>query len=298
MKNNYSHHDTLYQTIFDIQSTVNFSFEFFPPKTLYNINNNFLPTINKLSIFNPKFISVTCSPQIEYSIDYTYQAIQNIPKNLSLNIAPHITYINNINKISELAQRYWDHGIKNIVALRGDVISQEYCTEVYACDLVTLLKKIADFDISVAAYPEMHPEAQSAKLDLLYLKKKIDCGANRAITQFFFDVDKYLRFRDRCIAIGIDVDIIPGILPILNFQQLQRFVKLTNVYVPTWIHNIFYNLDSNNSTLNKMASLMICVNIIQRLCTEGVKNFHFYTLNQFDITYSLCTLLKNKIKVN
>ncbi|CAL4041958.1 5,10-methylenetetrahydrofolate reductase [Buchnera aphidicola (Takecallis arundicolens)] len=298
MNKPYHHYETLYQTIFDIRSKVDVSFEFFPPKIFNQKNNTFLSTMEKLSIFNPKFISVTCSPNIEHVIDYTYQAIQHIPVNLNLNIAPHITYINNIDKITELAKKYWENGIRRVVALRGDVVSQEYCAEVYACDLVKLLKKIADFDISVAAYPEIHPEAHSAKLDLFYLKKKIDCGANRAITQFFFDAEKYLRFRDRCVSVGITVDIIPGILPILSVQQLKKFIRLTNVYVPSWIHNLFNNLDSNDVYLNKMIGLMVCTNIIQKLCAEGVKDFHFYTLNQFDITYALCSILKSKIKVN
>ncbi|QCI27046.1 methylenetetrahydrofolate reductase [Buchnera aphidicola] len=297
MNHLYNSYKYLYQKIFDINSKIDISFEFFPPKIFNKENNNFLSSIKKLSIFHPNFISITCTPR-NSEINYTYQAIKNIPKTLNLNIAPHITYINNINTITKLSKKYWNNGIKSIVALRGDVISKEYNSEVYAFQLVTLLKKIADFDISVAAYPEVHPEAKNANLDLIHLKEKINCGANRAITQFFFDVNKYLKFRDRCISIGINVDIIPGILPIMNFQQLKKFINLTNVYVPSWINNIFNNININNIHINKMIGLVICVDIIQKLCKEGVNKFHFYTLNDFEIVYTLCSILKQNIKIN
>ncbi|QCI25845.1 methylenetetrahydrofolate reductase [Buchnera aphidicola] len=294
MKKFYNSCATMHQNIFDIRSKLNISFEFFPPKVFHQQENNFFTAIKKLSVFCPNFISVTCSPQVEHTIDYTYQAIRHIPKELNLNIAPHITYINNIDTIKEIAQKYWNHGIRRIVALRGDIISKEYHSEVYASELVTLLKEIADFDISVAAYPEMHPEAKDMTSDLIYLKKKIDCGANRAITQFFFDADTYLRFRDRCVDIGISVDIVPGILPIINFSQLKRFLRLTNVSIPSWMCDVLNNVDNNDIYVNKMIGLMIAMNIIQKLCSAGVRNFHFYTLNNFDITYALCSILTAK----
>lgn len=294
----YDRYEKMCQNIFDIRSKLNISFEFFPPKVFNQQNNNFLDSVQKLSVFCPEFISITCSPQKQVTTDYTYQAIQKIPKDLNLNIAPHITYINNMDTISELAQKYWDNGIRRIIALRGDIVSKEYHSPVYAFELVKLLKKVADFDISVAAYPEMHPEAKSAHLDLMYLKQKIDCGANRAITQFFFNAETYLRFRDRCINAGIHVDIIPGILPIVNFNQLKRFVKLSNVSIPSWINDTFNDLNDNDIYINKMIGLMICMNIVQELCSAGVTSFHFYTLNHFDTIYALCTLLTSHIKVN
>ncbi|CAL4318004.1 methylenetetrahydrofolate reductase [Buchnera aphidicola] len=289
------YYDIINQDIFNINANINLSFEFFPPKNTVS-SNNFFTAIEKLSIFHPKFISVTCTAEKNIHCDYTYNAIKKIPKILQLNIAPHITYINSsISEIKTLAKNYWNAGIRSIVALRGDVKdSYPKSPKVYAYELVSLLKDVADFDISVAAYPEAHPESKSAKHDLMYLKKKIDSGANRAITQFFFDANQYLRFRDQCFGAGIYVDIIPGILPIINFKQLKRFIKLTNVSIPKWMENIFNNL-IDDPYINKMVGLIISVNIIKKLCEEGVNNFHFYTLNHFDMVYSLCSILKNPI---
>ncbi|CAL4318061.1 methylenetetrahydrofolate reductase [Buchnera aphidicola] len=286
------YHDQLYQNIFNIKSRIKFSFEFFPPINYSDPQGKFLSSIKKLSIFNPNFISITCTSKNNIE-DYTYQSIQKIPKKLNLNIAPHMICANFSKKyIRDLAKRYWDDGIKSIVALRGDSLHNKNSLKFYASDLVYLLKQVADFDISVAAYPEKHPESKNIKDDINNLKMKINCGANRAITQFFFDVDKYLKFRDNCLKVGISVDIIPGILPIVNFQQLKKFVSMTNVHIPKWIHNIFQNVSHEDIYINKMVGLLICVNIIQKLCSEGVSSFHFYTLNHFDTIYTLCTLLQ------
>ena len=135
-----------------------------------------------------------------------------------------------------------------IVALRGDLPNSNEKPSMYAADLVELLKSVADFDISVAAYPEIHPEAPNAQFDLLNLKRKVDAGANRAISQFFFDIESYLRYRDRCVAVGIDVEIIPGILPVTNFGTLKRFAALTNVHVPAWMNKMFDGLDDDPQT--------------------------------------------------
>lgn len=160
----------------------------------------------------------------------------------------------------------------------------------YACDLVGLLKDVGDFDISVAAYPEVHPEAKSAQADLINLKRKIDAGANRAITQFFFDVESYLRFRDRCVATGIDVEIVPGILPVSNFKQLQRFATMTNVRVPNWMTSIFDGLDDDPET-RKMVGASVAMDMVKILSREGVKDFHFYTLNRAELSYAICHTL-------
>ena len=160
----------------------------------------------------------------------------------------------------------------------------------YASDLVALLKSVADFDISVAAYPEVHPEAKSAQADLLNLKRKIDAGANRAITQFFFDVDSYLRFRDRCVTVGIDVEIIPGILPVSNFKQLQKMAAMTNVKVPSWMGKMYEGLDDDQTTRNLVAA-NIAMEMVKVLSKEGVKDFHFYTLNRAELSYAICHVL-------
>lgn len=160
----------------------------------------------------------------------------------------------------------------------------------YATDLVSLLKSVGDFDISVAAYPEVHPEAKSAQADLINLKKKIDAGANRAITQFFFDAESYLRFRDRCVATGIDVEIVPGILPVSNFKQLQRFATMTNVRVPNWMTAMFDGLD-NDADTRKIVGAAIAMDMVKILSREGVKDFHFYTLNRAELSYAICHTL-------
>ena len=178
----------------------------------------------------------------------------------------------------------------HIVALRGDLPDQSQKPEMYAADLVELLKNEADFDISVAAYPEVHPEAKSAQADLLNLKRKIDAGANRAITQFFFDVESYLRFRDRCVAAGIEAEIIPGILPVSNFQQAAKFSKMTQVKIPSWMRNQFEGLDDDPVT-RQMLGASIAIDMVRVLSREGVKDFHFYTLNRSELTYALCHTL-------
>lgn len=279
------------------QNDINVSFEFFPPKSINYSNSNFLNSIEKLSVFHPKFISITCTAHLDSVYDYTAQAIKNIPTILNLNIAPHIIYVNsNKKKIQDLAHMYWNNGIKNIIALRGDIQEKNNSTQLYASELILLLKQVADFDISVAAYPEVHPTCQNSYIDIMNLKNKINCGANRAITQFFFNVDHYLRFRDRCSRVGIDQVIVPGILPITNFQQIQKFTNMTNVHLPEWICNIFSKIGSDEVNISKMFGLLICVDMVNKLYKEGIRDFHFYTLNQFDIVYTLCCYLGLKVK--
>jgi len=176
------------------------------------------------------------------------------------------------------------------VALRGDEPEGYAKKPFYASDLVTLLKEVADFDISVAAYPEVHPEAKSAQADLINLKRKVDAGANRAISQFFFDIDSYLRFRDRCVNVGIDVEIVPGILPVTNFKQLQKMAKITNVKIPSWMHRMYDGLDDDPTTRNLVAA-SIAMDMVRVLSKEGVKDFHFYTLNRSELTYAICHTL-------
>ena len=177
-----------------------------------------------------------------------------------------------------------------LVALRGDLPPGSGKPDMYAADLVTLLKEVADFDISVAAYPEVHPEAKSAQADLLNLKRKVDAGANRAITQFFFDVESYLRFRDRCVSAGIDVEIIPGILPVSNFKQAKKFADMTNVRIPLWMSKMYEGLDDDPET-RKLVGANIAMDMVKILSREGVKDFHFYTLNRAEMSYAICHTL-------
>jgi len=197
-----------------------------------------------------------------------------------------------------IAKDYWQNGIRHIVALRGDLpANSKEKPALYAADLVEILRSVADFDISVAAYPEVHPEAPNAQFDLLNLKRKVDAGASRAITQFFFDIEKFLRYRDRCAAIGIDVDIIPGILPVTNFQQLQKFAAMTNVAVPDWMSKAYQGLE-NDATTRNLVGANIAMEMVKVLSREGVDHFHFYTLNRSELSYAICHLLGVRPQLN
>lgn len=271
------------------EGNINVSFEFFPPRT-DEMEQIFWKTINKLSKLNPIFVSVTYNAN-SGTRNHTDKTIKDIKKHTGLIAAPHLTCINETPQALQIiAQEYWNNGIHNIVALRGDQMKKTYQSSMYAADLVYLLKKIGNFDIAVAAYPEVHPEAKSAQSDLINLKKKIDAGANRAITQFFFDVEQYLRFRDLCVSVGIDIEIVPGILPIFNFRQLQHFITFTKVKIPHWIYVIFNGLDHDLET-QKMLGTFVAIDMIRVLLKEGVRNFHFYTLNRSDLTYAICHTL-------
>ncbi|BAH83433.1 methylenetetrahydrofolate reductase [Candidatus Ishikawella capsulata] len=280
--------EILNQSISKLNGDVNVSFEFFPPRT-NEMKKILWQSILQLSSLKPKFVSVTQGVNPE-DCQFTYNVIKDIKNNTKLEVAPHLTCINNTcEELHMIAQKYWSNGIRHIVALRGDSFKNKKNARIYASDLVYLLKKIGDFDISVAAYPEVHPEAKSAQADLINLKRKFDNGANRAITQFFFDIDSYLRFRDRCLAIGIESEIIPGILPILNFKQVQKFASFTNVKIPNWMKIMFQGLD--NPEICKMIGASIAIEMVKILSYEGVKNFHFYTMNRYDISYAICHTL-------
>jgi methylenetetrahydrofolate reductase (NADPH) len=221
-----------------VQGQINVSFEFFPPRTS-EMEQTLWKSIDRLSSLKPKFVSVTYGAN-SGERDRTHSIIKGIKERTGLEAAPHLTCIDaSRDELRTIAEDYWNNGIRHIVALRGDLPPGSGKPDMYAADLVTLLKEVGDFDISVAAYPEVHPEAKSAQADLLNLKRKVDAGANRAITQFFFDVESYLRFRDRCVSAGIDVEIIPGILPVSNFKQAKKFADMTNVRIPTWMSKMF-----------------------------------------------------------
>ena len=196
-----------------------------------------------------------------------------------------------IEKLKQIAKDYWDSGIRRIVALRGDLPPGVQKTEMYASDLVALLKDVADFDISVAAYPEKHPEAPNAQFDLLNLKRKAEAGASEAITQFFFDTSVFLRFRDRAAAAGIDLDLVPGILPVTNYQTLVKFAGFTNVHVPGFLHKMFDGLDDDDQATRNLIGANIAMDQVKVLAKEGVKHFHFYTLNRSELSYAICHML-------
>ncbi|HFE1642840.1 TPA: methylenetetrahydrofolate reductase [Escherichia coli] len=284
-----SQRDALNQSLAEVQGQINVSFEFFPPRTS-EMEQTLWNSIDRLSSLKPKFVSVTYGAN-SGERDRTHSIIKGIKDRTGLEAAPHLTCIDATpDELRTIARDYWNNGIRHIVALRGDLPPGSGKPEMYASDLVTLLKEVADFDISVAAYPEVHPEAKSAQADLLNLKRKVDAGANRAITQFFFDVESYLRFRDRCVSAAIDVEIIPGILPVSNFKQAKKFADMTNVRIPAWMAQMFDGLDDDAET-RKLVGANIAMDMVKILSREGVKDFHFYTLNRAEMSYAICHTL-------
>ncbi|WP_107852066.1 methylenetetrahydrofolate reductase [Oceanimonas marisflavi] len=280
------HVEALNQSLSELNGDINVSFEFFPPNS-EKMEQTLWSSIERLKTLEPKFVSVTYGAN-SGTRDRTHKVIKDIQEKTGLTAAPHLTCIDaSRDELRSIARDYWNNGIRQIVALRGDLPKGMEKPDMYAADLVSLLKEEADFDISVAAYPEVHPEAKSAQADLLSLKRKIDAGANRAITQFFFDVESYLRFRDRCVTIGIDVEIVPGILPVSNYQTLLKFAGFSNVRIPSWMHQRFAGLEDDQNTRN-LVGASIAMDQVRVLSREGVKDFHFYTLNRSELTYAIC----------
>ena len=277
------------EALAEVHGQINVSFEFFPPRTS-EMEQTLWNSIDRLSSLKPKFVSVTYGAN-SGERDRTHSIIKGIKDRTGLEAVPHLTCIDATrDELRAIAKDYWDNGIRHIVALRGDLPPGSGKPDMYAADLVTLLKEVADFDISVAAYPEVHPEAKSAQADLLNLRRKVEAGANRAITQFFFDVESYLRFRDRCASTGIDVEIIPGILPVTNFKQAKKFADMTNVRIPAWMSQMFEGLDDDAET-RKLVGASIAMDMVKILSREGVKDFHFYTLNRAEMSYAICHTL-------
>lgn len=254
-------------------------------------------SIKRLEALEPRFVSVTYGADGS-TRERTHNAVQRILDETPLTPAAHLTCVDaSRGDIDDIARRYWDMGVRHIVALRGDVpggTGQAYTPRrdgyAYAADLVVGLKKIGEFDISVAAYPEVHPEASSGQADLDNLKRKLDAGADRAITQFFFDADTYLRFRDRCVAAGIESSLVPGILPITRFPQLRKFAGRCGATVPKWLEHRFEGLDDDAET-RKMIAAKVAIDLVETLQREGVNDFHFYTLNRSELTVAICHAL-------
>ena len=271
------------------------SFEFFPPKT-DELEEKLLDSVKQLEVLDPHFVSVTYGAG-GTTRDRTHRIVKKIKEGTMLSPAAHLTCVNATREeIDEVAKEYWDIGVNHIVALRGDPpdMKGEYVPHPggyeYAGDLVAGLKNLADFEISVGAYPETHPAAKSPEDDLQHLKEKLDAGATRAITQYFFDVDEYFRFIERAQAIGIDKPIVPGILPISNFEQAVKFSAMCGTSVPDWVHELFAGLDETPATRNQV-SVAFAAEICARLVAGGVDELHFYTLNRADLTTAICRTL-------
>ncbi|MBI5164664.1 MAG: methylenetetrahydrofolate reductase [Magnetospirillum sp.] len=284
-----------------LKHPVRVSFEFFPPKT-DKMQDQLWDCIRRLEPLGPTFVSVTYGAGGS-TRERTHDTVVRIARETALKPAAHLTCVgSSTGEIADIARRYWDEGVRHIVALRGDPpegMAGRYQPTPggypYALDLVAGLKKIADFEISVAAYPERHPEAPSADFDLDYLKRKIDAGATRAISQYFFDIDVFLRFRDRAATAGITVPIVPGILPVTNFAQVTKFSAACGASVPGWMQTLFEGLDDDPETRRLVAATMAAEQC-RALAAEGVGDFHIYTLNRADLAYAISHILGVRAK--
>lgn len=271
------------------------SFEFFPPATP-KMEATLWRSVQTLAPLRPQFVSVTYGADGS-TRDRTHRIVQRIQRETDLTCAPHLTCIGaSREEVLGLAETYWQEGIRHLVALRGDPPkdSDGYTPRAdgfaYAVDLVAGLASVGNFDISVAAYPEVHPEAPDADFDLDNLKHKIDAGATRAITQFFFDTDAFLRFRDRCADQGIDVPIVPGILPIANFSRMLKFADACGTCVPNWLHERFAAHPEDPDAQRDIAATT-AIEQVTALRANGVEAFHFYTLNRAGLTLEICAAL-------
>lgn len=274
---------------------VQVSFEFFPPKSP-EMEANLWQAIQKLAPLKPRFVSVTYGADGS-TRDRTHRIVSRIAAETGLVSAPHLTCVgSDREEIKAIARTYRDEGIRHIVALRGDPPqgATRYVPHpggyAYAADLVRGLHEVADFDISVAAYPEGHPEAPNGDFDLDNLKRKLEAGANRAITQFFYDTENFLRFRDRCVARGITAPIVPGILPIAKFRQMLNFANRAGASVPQWLHERFEGLDDDPDT-QRMLGASVAIEQVATLRRHGISEFHFYTLNRAELTFAICYAL-------
>ncbi len=275
--------------------SIEVSFEFFPPADA-DMEATLWKSVERLAPLAPRFVSVTYGADGS-TRERTHNVVTRIQRETPLIGAPHLTCVGaSRGEILDIARRYWDQGIRHLVALRGDPPhgQSQYVPHsdgfAYASDLVAGLKGVADFDISVAAYPEVHPEAPSAQSDLDNLKRKLDAGASRAITQFFYDTGLFLRFRDRCAAAGINTCIVPGILPITRFPQVLRFAARCGATIPDWLKHRFQGLDEDPET-RRLIAASVAIEQVQQLEREGVRDFHFYTLNRAELTYAICHAL-------
>ena len=270
------------------------SFEFFPPRT-EALEAQLWSCVRRLESLAPRFVSVT------YGAGGTTQArthatVSRLVRETSLMPAAHLTCVGaSRGEVDDVARAYWDAGVRHIVALRGDAAAgTDYVPHpdgyAYAADLVAGLRRVADFEISVAAYPETHPTAADPDADLDNLKRKLDAGATRAITQYFFDGAVYLRFLDRALAAGITAPLVPGIMPVSNFAQAAKFSAMCGTSVPDWLGALFEGTEDDPDT-RRMVAAVVAAEQVRLLQANGVDEFHFYTLNRADLTYAIAHIL-------
>ena len=271
------------------------SFEFFPPRS-DAMAETLWRSIETLAPLNPRFVSVTYGAGGS-TRERTHATVERLVRETSLAPAAHLTCVGATRgEVDDIARSYWDAGVRHIVALRGDPPEpgQPYAPHpggyANAAELVAGLKKVAPFEISVAAYPEVHPDSYCPDSDIDNLVAKIDAGADRAITQFFFAADNYFRFRDRLAARGIDIEIVPGILPVSNVAQTRKIAGLCGAAIPDWLDRLFEGLDDLPAA-RQLVSATLAAELCRKLYAGGVRDFHFYTLNRAELSYAICHLL-------
>ncbi|QQS13675.1 MAG: methylenetetrahydrofolate reductase [NAD(P)H] [Rhodospirillales bacterium] len=277
-------------------SSLAVSFEFFPPKT-DAMAETLWQSVERLAPLRPAFFSVTYGAGGS-TRQRTHETVVRMKRETGIDPAAHLTCVGATKgEIDDVARAYWDAGIRHVVALRGDPPSGmggKYTAHpggyANAAELVAGLKRIGDFQISVAGYPERHPDSADTAADLANLKRKVDAGADRCITQFFFEADDFLRFRDQAWTAGVRVPIVPGVVPVSNFTQVRRIAGLCGARVPDWLADLFEGLDDDLET-RRMIAATVAGDLCRRLQSEGVGAFHFYTLNRADLTFAICHLL-------
>lgn len=277
-------------------SPITASFEFFPPKS-DKMAETLWSTVKRLETLNPSFVSVTYGAGGS-TRERTHKTVERILTETDLLPAAHLTCVGaSRTEVDDIVREYWDLGVRHLVALRGDPlegIGSRYTPHnsgyPYASDLVAGIKKIADFDISVSGYPEKHPESGSWQSEIDNLKRKVDAGADRIITQYFFDNDLFDDYLDRIAAAGINIPVVPGILPIHNFEQTMVFSAKCGTSIPQWLARRFAGLHNDPET-RKLVGVSIACEQVMDLVDRGINDFHFYTMNRADLTYAICHML-------
>ena len=279
---------------------IQLSFEFFPPKT-ETMAETLWTSIQTLAPLNPRFVSVTYGAGGS-TRERTHATVERILKETPLTPAAHLTCVAaSREEVDQVARDYWEAGVRHIVALRGDPSEPGTKYQPHpdgyrdAVELVAGLKRVAPFDISVAAYPEIHPDSRDRSFDLENLRRKVDAGADRAITQFFFSADCFFRFQDAAAAAGIDVEIVPGILPVSNVATTRRFAQSCGAAIPAWLDDMFEGLDDLPAARQLIAAT-VAAELAGQLYAGGVRHFHFYTLNRAELSYAICHLLGVRAK--
>jgi methylenetetrahydrofolate reductase (NADPH) len=278
------------------RGAIDVSFEFFPPKTAA-MEETLWRSIRRLEPLRPRYVSVTYGAGGS-TRERTHATVARILRETTLKPAAHLTCVGATKEeLDDVIRDYWDLGVRHIVALRGDPpggVGDRYQPTpggyINAADLVKGIKGIAPFEISVACYPEKHPESPSVEADIDMLKAKIDAGATSAISQFFFDNEVFFRYLDRVRSRGIDIPIVPGIIPIHNFKQVSGFAVKSGASVPEWLGHRFEGLDEDQETRNLVAGAVAAEQVLG-LVDQGITEFHFYTLNRADLVYAICYLL-------